>query len=227
MSEMERWTRWPLLLLLVLTLGLTTAAAGNGTLPGDIAVERWVQRAPASVADPVAETANTLGSGRVLAVIELLLAVAFVLMRRPAAAILVVLAGVLRVAGTLLKSLLGSPRPTPDVVRVTESPASNGFPSGHALGVALLVGVLVAIAFGSVRSPGRRRIVLAAALLVGLVSGFGRVYVGAHWPSDVLGGALWGTLLVPVALLMQRALTAPWLRREPVPQQHDRIGADL
>ncbi len=195
-----------MLLLLVATLGLTAAATGVGTLPGDVATERWIQRAPAGVAEPVAETANALGSGRVLAVVELLLAVTLLVLRRPAAAILIVLAGVLRIVSTLLKWVIGSARPTPDVVRVTESPPSNGFPSGHALGVTLLVGVLVVLLLGSVRSPWQRWLTLAVALFTGIVSGFGRIYVGAHWPSDVIGGALWGALLVVAAVAVRRAV---------------------
>ena len=201
-----------MLLLLVVTLGLTAAAAGNGTLPGDVATERWVQRAPAGVAEPVAETANTLGSGRVLAIVELLLAATLLLLRRPGAAILIVLAGVLRVVGTLLKAVIGSARPTPDVVRVTELPPSNGFPSGHALGVTLLIGVVVVLLLGSMRSPWQRWLTVAVALLAGIVSGFGRIYVGAHWPSDVLGGALWGVLLL-VATLAARRVVAKRMAR--------------
>ncbi len=39
-----------------------------------------------------------------------------------------------------------------------------------------------------------------ACLALILLTGYGRILVGAHWPSDVLGGYLWGGLLLLLAL---------------------------
>ena len=194
-----------LLALVAATALLTLVAAGDGTLPGDIAVTRWLQRAPVR---GLAAAANTGGSTVVLSAVALAVALGLALRRRPAVAGLVVAAAVLRAASTPLKNLIDSPRPTPDVVRVTEQVDSGGFPSGHALGGALLVGVLAWIALGEVRSSWARLGVVVTAVALALAGGVGRVHSGAHWPSDVLGGWLWAALLLVGLRAVARAVAA-------------------
>jgi membrane-associated phospholipid phosphatase len=68
----------------------------------------------------------------------------------------------------------------------------NSFPSGHSITIFLLV---TAIALGSAGAGTARRAAQALALLAaGLLVAASRVMVGAHWPSDALGGAALGVL---------------------------------
>src|SRR5262245_19499534 len=69
---------------------------------------------------------------------------------------------------------------------------SHGFPSGHALAAAALYGMLLALLRSRVCSPGRRRVLTGAILFLILGIGSSRIYLGAHWPSDVLGGLALG-----------------------------------
>jgi undecaprenyl-diphosphatase len=67
------------------------------------------------------------------------------------------------------------------------TPAENySFPSGHAFVGAVFYGLLAGILSGLYSR--RRMEAIAAALLVVLVVGFSRVYLGYHYPTDVLGG---------------------------------------
>jgi undecaprenyl-diphosphatase len=83
-----------------------------------------------------------------------------------------------------LKLAFGRPRPDlwPPLVDV----ASAAFPSGHALATATIF-PLLAWTTGHRRSRLARPTMAVALGLVGLV-GVGRLYLGVHWPSDVLGG---------------------------------------
>lgn len=72
------------------------------------------------------------------------------------------------------------------------------FPSGHAMGSALFFGLLAA-ALGRLDPPRRVGYEGLAFIIVALV-GCSRVYLGAHWPSDVLGGYLFGGLFLSLWL---------------------------
>lgn len=100
----------------------------------------------------------------------------------------------------LLKRLLDSPRPTDDLVRVMEQAQGMGFPSGHSMGVALLYGLSAFLLSRLEPQVAFRAVIwLIAAGLIG-ATGFGRIYAGAHWPSDVLGGYLWASVVALVML---------------------------
>lgn len=204
---------WPWLAVAAGALLLSAAAAGDGVLPGDVAVARWVQSAPNPPATVLARVAWWIGSLPAIVVAAGLLAVAFILFRRPAAAALVVTAAVLRSLNPVLKEALDSPRPTPDLVRVAESATGFGFPSGHAMGVTLIVGAVLLAAQRSGLPTRARCAIAVAGVLVLLVTGVGRVYSGAHWPSDVLGGYLWGFALVLAAAWIGRGVRRPVRRR--------------
>jgi undecaprenyl-diphosphatase len=81
-------------------------------------------------------------------------------------------------------------RPRPAVFFGLAQPASYSFPSGHSMASACFYGALAMIAAAGTRSRVRRRVIALAAVAVILLVGFSRVYLGVHYPTDVLGGYL-------------------------------------
>ncbi len=125
---------------------------------------------------------------------------------------LLLLASVLgRFVNAAVKELVGRPRPAEDLVAVREHPSSPAFPSGHADGAILLYGLLFYFITLFVPHLVLRRVGQAACLWVILFTGMERVYAGAHWPSDVLGGYYLGGLML-VALIAAHRL-GPTLRK--------------
>ncbi|KUM93320.1 hypothetical protein AQI88_27575 [Streptomyces cellostaticus] len=97
------------------------------------------------------------------------------------------------------KAAVDRPRPTwPDPV---DSAHYAAFPSGHAMTATVVCGLLLWLLhrFGAGRALWRTAVAVAAVSVAGV--GLTRVWLGVHWPSDVLGGWLFGALVVAVAVM--------------------------
>jgi undecaprenyl-diphosphatase len=96
-----------------------------------------------------------------------------------------------------LKRLVARPRPQLWPWLVAVDPHS--FPSGHALASATFY-PLLAYDLTRRHSAWVRAVAVGAAVLMGLWIGFGRLYLGVHWPTDVLAGWALGALQATVAV---------------------------
>ena len=110
------------------------------------------------------------------------------------------------VLNTALKGLFDRPRPEAELHLVAVT--STSFPSGHAMAAAifyLTVGLIL------VRLATRRRekvFFMATAVLLTGLAGFSRVYLGVHYPTDVLAGWAAGA-----AWALSCCFVADWLAR--------------
>jgi undecaprenyl-diphosphatase len=150
---------------------------------------------------------TALGSTGVLTFITLAVAAFLALDRKSHAALFVVAA---ISGGMLLSTLLkiGFDRPRPDLVPHGAMVYTASFPSGHSMLAAvvyLTLGALLA------RVQPRRVLklyLLGLAILLTVAVGFSRVYLGVHWPTDVLAGwavgAAWALFCWAIALWLQR-----------------------
>lgn len=97
-------------------------------------------------------------------------------------------------------------RARPDVVDHGMATFTASFPSGHALlsaAILLTSGGLLAFA---ARRQKERWVIGGAAILLTTLVGLSRIYLGVHWPSDVLAGWLFGTVWASLTLLLARTL---------------------
>lgn len=117
--------------------------------------------------------------------------------------------------------LIVRPRPTAaQVLHVFETPGASSYPSGHSMFIVTLTVVLM-VCLGYRYLP--RRLYPAGWTLVVLIvaaNGIARMYTGAHWPTDVLGGVLiataWLALLASVRAVSGRVVRSSPSRR-PIP----------
>lgn len=109
------------------------------------------------------------------------------------------------VVNTLIKSLVGRPRPT--IVSHLAEAGGSSFPSGHSFNSAVVyLGIALALASLSARRGVRWSMIVGAALVTALIA-VSRVWLGVHYPSDVIAGWLGGTAwaLTASALLYRPA----------------------
>ena len=220
------WTRFGrheliLLIGVVITAGLLLAflnLAGEVMDGETAAMDRAILLSLRSAADPtdplgplwleqVARDITALGSIVVLSLITLTAMGYLLLLGKRGAALLVLLSvGGVMILSSLLK--LGIARARPDLVPHGDIVFTGSFPSGHSMlsaVVYLTLGALLA------RFAARRRLKaypLLVAIVLTLLIGSSRVYLGVHWPTDVLAGwcigAAWASLCWLVALWLQR-----------------------
>ena len=83
---------------------------------------------------------------------------------------------------------------------------SASFPSGHALlsaAIILTIGGLMAFA---ARKPIERKVIVCTALFVTVCVGLSRIWLGVHWPSDVLAGWMFGMAWAAVTLWLAKRI---------------------
>jgi len=192
--------------LLVASVVLSVLAAQHDRLPGDLDLTQRLQDSNfpglrvSKFVRMVTTTQVVLGTGGAAAVAMWFLG------WRKQAVVLVAGLGVMALLQSGLKDLVDRPRPTPDLVELRAGFSSPSFPAGHVMSPTVLYGFLVYLAV-VLRLPVAVRVAVVgwSAFLLAL-AGPANVYVGVHWPSDVVGGYVWGAVLVLPLVYADRIL---------------------
>ncbi|MGI8588478.1 MAG: phosphatase PAP2 family protein [Chloroflexia bacterium] len=110
----------------------------------------------------------------------------------------------------VVKETVGRPRPSKDLVRVTNSLSENSFPSGHVVHYVTFYGFLFYIFFTHLRHGLWRNAILSLLAILILLIGPSRVYMGEHWPSDVGGAYMVGSLWLALEIVAYLELKAKY-----------------
>lgn len=193
------WAAVAFILCLVAFAALAALVRQPGIPTLDSSTTSLLHTGASPTLDDLVTAVTGLGSTLVLAVVAGIAAAALVSRGHPTVALFVVVALVGSVVlNNVLKAVIGRPRPP---FEWSETLATASFPSGHTMNAFV---VYLAIALAVWHLWGRRvgTVAVAAAVLISMVVGTSRIYLGVHWLTDVVGGFLAGAmcLLLVVAL---------------------------
>jgi undecaprenyl-diphosphatase len=180
-------------------------AADGEPLRGELRLMEWAQELPGFHTIARAFRWGMGTEGVILAGIVVALGLWIARRTTEAVALLAALL-VLRIAQPLIKDVVDRPRPDEELVDRRAGFGSESFPSGHMMGGFVLCAMLAVIAW-TLPLPQWGRLVISLLLALAVaVNGVSSVYLGVHWPSDVLGGLLWALVIVipAVAILLIR-----------------------
>jgi membrane-associated phospholipid phosphatase len=166
---------------------------GQSTLiDADLSVHNMMQGLRNAPADEIMTMITMLGDGAVMIAVAVAMAAWLVWRRewRIAAAVVVTIFAA-RLFVPLMKLWLQRPRPA----ELTGLPEVFSFPSGHTTFATVTLGVLAVLATHGLRSWGKAVVFAATGIAIIAIS-YSRIYLGAHWMSDVLAGFLFGAAMI-------------------------------
>lgn len=185
------------------SVALSWLAHERDRLPGDLWLARRIQDLPGAVETP-ADALRAITSTETVLVLGALVVVAIVLARRWTLAIYsAATLALLPLLQSGLKDLVDRPRPDPALIAMRDTYTSTSFPSGHVMSGTVLLALVALAGWSFVSRERARRLIVGACVLLAALNGLANVYIGVHWPSDVLGGYLWaGVLLVGASCIV-------------------------
>jgi undecaprenyl-diphosphatase len=185
-------------LVLAAVVVLAVAAHSFSVLPGDLKIERELQENRNPLVFVSMYAVSWLGYEPQAILIYVLVVVGLWLARLRLEAVFLVLAVAADGISDLVKLLVARSRPSAQLVDVVTHLNSYSFPSGHTVHYTVFYGFLAFVLATRFRIHWLRQVFLAICIALIVLVGFSRVYLGEHWPTDVLGGYLIGGLfLVP------------------------------
>lgn len=98
--------------------------------------------------------------------------------------------------GSLSKNIVNRPRPGSAQVTIQEVLKDKSFPSLHVLLFTVFFGYMLYLSIYKIKTAWLKSVVATVSIFLILTIGISRIYLGAHWASDTLGGYLMGAVLI-------------------------------
>jgi membrane-associated phospholipid phosphatase len=185
----RRWLGPTALVVFVLFAIDTFLVVQNQVLPTDIPIARFIQQFNwGPVVYPMELINASAGIWQVL-LGAVAIAALFVLERR--AGWLMLIGSISSLLDNIIKLVISRQRPPADIVHVLSPTTGFSFPSGHAVFFTWMA-FMIAVSVAPKIRPVFRPVLWSLVVVVIVLTCIARVWAGAHWPSDVIGGVLLG-----------------------------------
>jgi len=184
-------------------VGWASLATRDKLIDFDKAIINWTQGFESDTLTSVMKVITFIGSSKGMIIVTLLAAIILFIFlgHRRELILLVVSVGGVAVLNEGLKMIYQRERPT--LHRIIEETGFS-FPSGHSMASFTLYAMLTYLLWRHIRSGRGRTIVLVVAAVVILMIGMSRIYLGVHYPSDVLGGYLISACWIALCIAVYR-----------------------
>ncbi len=162
--------------------------------PGDMSITKELQKRHNPLLRKFMIGISEIGFPKLAVPITICIASIFWALRFRLEALFILLTSSSNILNALVKHLIKRPRPTNELVTVVRVINEPSFPSGHVMHYTNFFGLLIYLLATNWHSSRLRNILIATCTSLIVAIGPSRVYLGAHWPSDVMAGYLYGGL---------------------------------
>ncbi|HSJ63728.1 MAG TPA: phosphatase PAP2 family protein [Gemmatimonadaceae bacterium] len=217
---------------IVLGLGITVAAIWGfaelaefvqegGTETFDLAAMQWMEANRIAFLDRFLLDVTALGTGLVVLILVGVAALFLALTEhRYSALLLIVATAGGQLLNTVLKLFYDRPRPS-NVEHLTHT-MSTSFPSGHAMSAVIVYGTVAYLAARLQKKAWERWLTMTLAIVIIIAIAASRVYLGVHYPSDVLAGTIIGAAWAAFCMAGLEAVRVFAKRFRPQELEHER-----
>jgi len=162
--------------------------------PGDMSITKALQKRRSPLVRRFMVSISEIGFPTLSIPLTVCIAGIFWALRFRLEALFILLTSSSNLLNALVKRLIKRPRPTHELVTVVRVINEPSFPSGHVMHYVNFFGLVNYLLATNWRSGRLRNILLTTSTALIVLIGPSRVYLGAHWPSDVMAGYVYGGL---------------------------------
>ncbi len=208
--EPDRWARFmyprTLIFLGILTVSLILLSflvRARWTLPFDLRATLTLQRWTSPFRDGMMRWLTWMGNSLTVIVLCIACAGFAAYAKDLRAALFIGLTLLSLPINILVKNIFNRERPGAQEVKVHPGPRWGfSYPSGHSMGAAAFYGFLAVLVFLHIPDSQTRWLLMSPFILMPFAVGMSRIYLGAHWLSDVVGGITGGVILIAILTVL-------------------------
>jgi len=181
--------------LLTMFILLAVFIYQHPTLQLDIDISTLVQAHTSAALDAIMQAISWFGNMPYSAITAITASLLFYLFRYKREALYVLLAMLSGAVSSVIKGIVNRPRPLQPLIRVVAKNMQQSFPSGHVMYYVILFGFIAFLMRRLVQIPKLiRGAIFYLCMALVLTISISRIYLGAHWFTDVAGGYLLGSV---------------------------------
>ncbi len=194
---MHKLARWAGVISLAGFLVLAILVHFFPILRPDIMISQELQEEGGKNILPVMAAISFFGTPLVASLSIILTSAVFLALSYKREAVLILATFIADGIDALIKLIINRPRPGPNFVQVIQHLTDPSFPSGHVVHYVVFFGSLYVV-IHSIWKPGKAMAACFSGVFIALVGSISlsRVYLGTHWPTDVLGGYMLGFIML-------------------------------